>query len=212
MPQGLEIQTLTKGQLQHLSNALSGDIKEAFKAYIQKHYCPAFNDVIWNKKPTRGCRRFDFSQINYFAVLLRSFRGVDLGRVEAMALSHGHMDHTGSLYPVLDRLPHRIPLVVHPGVFDAPRFFGLADGRRLLFPQTLVKENLLKQNINEIKDAPKIFYFSLSFIGIQGYPATVLRRWLLEKPDELDEMVATYLNKIAKEQEELETMDEDEDE
>jgi len=74
--------------------------------------------------------------------------GVDLGRVEAMALSHGHMDHTGSLYPVLDSIPHKIPLVVHPGVFDGPRFFGLADGRRLLFPQTLVKEDLVKQNID----------------------------------------------------------------
>jgi len=74
--------------------------------------------------------------------------GVDLSQVEAMALSHGHMDHTGSLYPVLDRIPNRIPLVVHPGVFDAPRFFGLPDGRRLLFPQTLVREDLLQRNID----------------------------------------------------------------
>ena len=72
--------------------------------------------------------------------------------------------------------------------------------------------NLLKQNTYEIRNAPNIFYFSLSFIGIQGYPATVLRKWLLEKPDELDEMVNIYLDKVAKEQEELELMDEDEDE
>jgi 7,8-dihydropterin-6-yl-methyl-4-(beta-D-ribofuranosyl)aminobenzene 5'-phosphate synthase len=77
--------------------------------------------------------------------------GVDLERVEALALSHGHMDHTGSLYPVLDRISHRIPLVVHPGAFDAPRFFGLADGRRLLFPQTLVKEDLLKKDIDLVE-------------------------------------------------------------
>jgi len=77
--------------------------------------------------------------------------GVDLGRVEAMALSHGHMDHTGSLYPVLDRIAHKIPLVVHPGVFDAPRFFGLADGRRLLFPQTIVKQDLVKRNIDLVE-------------------------------------------------------------
>jgi 7,8-dihydropterin-6-yl-methyl-4-(beta-D-ribofuranosyl)aminobenzene 5'-phosphate synthase len=76
---------------------------------------------------------------------------VDLTRVEAIALSHGHMDHTGSLYPVLDRIPNKIPLVLHPGAFDAPRFFGLADGRRLLFPQTLVKENLEKRNIDLVE-------------------------------------------------------------
>jgi len=37
--------------------------------------------------------------------------------------------------------------VLHPGAFDSPRFFGLADGRKLLFPQTLVKEELLKRNV-----------------------------------------------------------------
>jgi len=77
--------------------------------------------------------------------------GIDLGRVEAMALSHGHMDHTGSLYPVLDRIGRKIPLVVHPGFFDAPRFFGLADGRRLLFPQTVVREDLLKRNVDLVE-------------------------------------------------------------
>ena len=76
---------------------------------------------------------------------------VDLNEVEAMALSHGHMDHTGSLYPVLDRIPDKIPLVLHPGAFDAPRFFGLADGRKLLFPQTLVKEDLEKRNIDLVE-------------------------------------------------------------
>lgn len=76
---------------------------------------------------------------------------VDLGEVEAIALSHGHMDHTGSLYPILDKIPGTIPLVLHPGVFAGPRFFGLADGRRLLFPQTLVKEDLKKRNIDLVE-------------------------------------------------------------
>ena len=75
---------------------------------------------------------------------------VDLTQVEAVALSHGHMDHTGSLYPILDKIPGTIPLVLHPAAFAGPRFFGLADGRRLRFPQTLVKEDLEKQNIELI--------------------------------------------------------------
>ncbi|MBW1779804.1 MAG: MBL fold metallo-hydrolase [Deltaproteobacteria bacterium] len=77
--------------------------------------------------------------------------GVDLSQVEALALSHGHMDHTGSLYPVLDRIPNKIPLILHPEAFHAPRFFGLADGRKLLFPQTLVKEDLKKRNIDLVE-------------------------------------------------------------
>ena len=72
---------------------------------------------------------------------------VDLNEVEGIVLSHGHMDHTGALYAILDKIPATIPLVLHPGAFDSPRFFGLADGRKLLFPQTLVKEELLKRNI-----------------------------------------------------------------
>jgi len=48
--------------------------------------------------------------------------GVDLAQVEALALSHGHMDHTGSLYAILDRIPNKIPLALHPGAFDAPPF------------------------------------------------------------------------------------------
>jgi len=72
---------------------------------------------------------------------------VDLNEVEGIVLSHGHMDHTGALYAILDKIPATIPLVLHPGAFDGPRFFGLADGRKLLFPQTLVKEELLKRNI-----------------------------------------------------------------
>ena len=72
---------------------------------------------------------------------------VDLNELEGIVLSHGHMDHTGALYAILDKIPGTIPLVFHPGAFDGPRFFGLADGRKLLFPQTLVKEELLKRNV-----------------------------------------------------------------
>ena len=77
--------------------------------------------------------------------------GVNLTQVGAIALSHGHMDHTGSLYAVLDRIPNKISLVIHPGAFAGPRFFGLADGRKLLFPQTLVKEDLKKRNIDLVE-------------------------------------------------------------
>ena len=44
--------------------------------------------------------------------------GVNVDEIESIVISHGHMDHTGSLYGILDKIPGTIPLVVHPGAFD----------------------------------------------------------------------------------------------
>jgi 7,8-dihydropterin-6-yl-methyl-4-(beta-D-ribofuranosyl)aminobenzene 5'-phosphate synthase len=70
------------------------------------------------------------------------FLEVDLDEIEALVLSHAHMDHTGSLFTVLDQIDKTIPLVVHPEAFVSPRYFGLDDGRKLRFPRTLVKADL----------------------------------------------------------------------
>jgi len=43
--------------------------------------------------------------------------GVDLRSANAMALSHGHMDHTGGLAGVLRAIAKRIPVYAHPDVF-----------------------------------------------------------------------------------------------
>ena len=72
---------------------------------------------------------------------------VNLDEVEALVLSHAHMDHTGSLAIVLDRIDKSIPLVVHPEAFVWPRYFGLDDGRKLRFPRTLIKAELEHQKV-----------------------------------------------------------------
>ena len=70
--------------------------------------------------------------------------GVDPAGIEAVVLSHGHMDHTGSLYPVLERIGRPVPVVVHPEAFHSPRYIGLQDGRKLLFPCTLKRDELVR--------------------------------------------------------------------
>jgi 7,8-dihydropterin-6-yl-methyl-4-(beta-D-ribofuranosyl)aminobenzene 5'-phosphate synthase len=72
---------------------------------------------------------------------------IDPGALEALVISHGHMDHTGTLYPLLDTIPGPVPLVVHPDAFLSPRYFALDDGRKLLFPEILKKSELKKRNV-----------------------------------------------------------------
>ncbi len=68
--------------------------------------------------------------------------GISLDRVEAVVLSHGHMDHTGALTAVFERIPAPVPLVAHPDAFAAPRHMDPPQAPRITFPQTLVPEDL----------------------------------------------------------------------
>ncbi len=77
--------------------------------------------------------------------------GINAGNIEAIVISHGHMDHTGSLYAILDQIPERIPLVLHPGAFVHPRYTRAPDGAMRLWPQTLVKDDLAQQNVDIVE-------------------------------------------------------------
>jgi 7,8-dihydropterin-6-yl-methyl-4-(beta-D-ribofuranosyl)aminobenzene 5'-phosphate synthase len=72
---------------------------------------------------------------------------VDPGELEAIVLSHAHMDHTGSLHPILEKISAPIPLVVHPDAFHYPRFFEQKDGTKKRFPRTLIKQDLEQRKV-----------------------------------------------------------------
>jgi 7,8-dihydropterin-6-yl-methyl-4-(beta-D-ribofuranosyl)aminobenzene 5'-phosphate synthase len=64
----------------------------------------------------------------------------DLGHIDAIVLSHGHYDHTGGLYEVLDRTGP-VTVYAHPDIFASkygsldgspPRFIGIAVRREAL--------------------------------------------------------------------------------
>lgn len=61
--------------------------------------------------------------------------GVDLAEIEAMVLSHGHMDHHGGLPAFLESLTNQgIELVLHPAVFRSARYIKLSEERRIPLP------------------------------------------------------------------------------
>lgn len=76
---------------------------------------------------------------------------IDPNDVEIIVISHAHMDHTGSLYPLLDRMPRPPSLAVHPDAFLFPRFREDKDGTRLGFPRTLIKDELIKKKVEIIE-------------------------------------------------------------
>ncbi|MFH1123258.1 MAG: MBL fold metallo-hydrolase [Pseudomonadota bacterium] len=76
---------------------------------------------------------------------------VDLSAIEGIVMSHSHMDHTGSLYPLLEKMSGPVPMVVHPYAFTFPRYVKRKDGRLERFPRTLVRSELEKRGVKIVE-------------------------------------------------------------
>jgi len=63
--------------------------------------------------------------------------GLDLREIEAIVLSHGHMDHLGSLNVLLEKMPKPVPVLVHPHAFASHRYLTRKDGGKDRFPVML---------------------------------------------------------------------------
>ncbi len=78
---------------------------------------------------------FDFGFSEHGAAFNAEALGVDLASVEAMALSHGHMDHFGGLVPLAQRVGKKdIPLVLHPVALRKGRYAKVTEELKLRLP------------------------------------------------------------------------------
>ncbi|UCD33545.1 MAG: MBL fold metallo-hydrolase [Desulfobacterales bacterium] len=77
--------------------------------------------------------------------------GINVEEIETIVISHGHMDHTSGLKTILEKMPHTIPLVLHPKVFQYPRYTRQPDGAKNLWPRTMVKDELEEKNVNIVE-------------------------------------------------------------
>jgi 7,8-dihydropterin-6-yl-methyl-4-(beta-D-ribofuranosyl)aminobenzene 5'-phosphate synthase len=84
-----------------------------------------------------GARKilFDFGFSATGALQNARALGVDLAEIEAMVLSHGHMDHHGGLPAFVESLGgKKIELVLHPAAFRGSRYIKLSEERRIPLP------------------------------------------------------------------------------
>ena len=79
---------------------------------------------------------FDFGFSEDGAAKNAATLGVDMTEIEAVALSHGHSDHTGGMEKLTALIGKRdIPFVVHPSAFKSPRYLKLGEEFKINFPK-----------------------------------------------------------------------------
>ena len=94
------------------------------------------------------------------------FLGLDPDLLEALVLSHGHMDHTGGIKGLLARRQNPLPLVAHDDAFRN-RSWKLPDGTLHHFPPALKPQELESLGA-EIKPAPEPLLMAGQTILVSG--------------------------------------------
>jgi 7,8-dihydropterin-6-yl-methyl-4-(beta-D-ribofuranosyl)aminobenzene 5'-phosphate synthase len=78
---------------------------------------------------------FDLGFSEFGAAFNADSMKVDLKRVEAIAISHGHSDHIGGFKQLVQKIDQKgIPLVIHPAAFRHPRYLKTDKGLKRFFP------------------------------------------------------------------------------
>jgi len=110
---------------------------------------------------------FDFGLSEFGAAFNAEALNSDLTAVEAMAISHGHPDHTGGFKELTQQLGEKgIELVVHPAVFRHPRFVKISEDFKIYFP-AFTREMIQVAGLDlvETKEPYPLLDGSLLFLG-----------------------------------------------
>lgn len=110
---------------------------------------------------------FDFGFSAEGAAFNAATLQLDMGQVDALALSHGHIDHFGGLARLTGMIGKKdIEIVVHPMVFHAPRYIKLSDDLQIFLPE-FTREMVAEAGIRvvETKDPRLLLDGRVLFLG-----------------------------------------------
>ena len=94
---------------------------------------------------------FDFGFSEDGAALNARALNADLSQVEALVLSHGHLDHLGGLENLVKAVGKKnLDLVVHPGVFVKTRYRKIIEGLNIYVP-SLSREKADHAGVNIVE-------------------------------------------------------------
>jgi len=94
---------------------------------------------------------FDFGFSENGAAQNVATLGVDMSEVEAVALSHGHSDHTGGMGKLTALIGKRdIPFVVHPSVFKSSHYLKYGEKLKINFPK-LTREMVKQAGLSVVE-------------------------------------------------------------
>jgi 7,8-dihydropterin-6-yl-methyl-4-(beta-D-ribofuranosyl)aminobenzene 5'-phosphate synthase len=159
--------------------------------------------TVYNEETTKQLL-FDFGWSEQGAARNADLLGLDLTKIDLMALSHGHIDHFGGIKALYDRTNNPgVDLLLHPAAFRNPRY-GKIMGGGLLHQPCLDREMLSVAGIR-VKETetplPVLEETCLFLTGIErktpfekGMPDVYYRDGDEEKPDLIDDDSAIVLN------------------
>lgn len=113
---------------------------------------------------------FDFGFSENGAAQNVKTMGVDLSQVEAVALSHGHSDHTGGMKKMAELIGRtNIPFVVHPAAFEAPRYLKFSEEFKINFPK-FTREMVQEAGLSVIESEKPYLMLDNSILFLGGIP------------------------------------------
>lgn len=130
--------------------------------------------------------------------------GVDMTAVEAIALSHGHSDHTGGMDQMTALIGRKdIPFVVHPSVFKSPRYLKVREEFKINFPK-LTRERLEQAGLKvvEAREPYPLLDRTILFLGEihrstdfeKGFPIAHFVENDVEKWDAIEDDTSIVMN------------------